>query len=95
MGTVALRLTGSPALTAHEATGISLLLAVIGGPAATSLALKLRARAGSRVRGTDIVLTGAEKLALLQVLEELRQDRIPAHLRAIEEGLAAELGQAR
>jgi hypothetical protein len=92
--TIALAFDGWPTLTAHEATGLALLLGTLGSPAATELAGKLRRAADeAQDHRAEIVLTDPEKEALLEVLEQLRPDLRPARLIKVETELAIDLTQ--
>jgi len=86
---VVLGIDGRPALSDHEAHALALLLSETGGAAELDLARMLgRARIPQR---RLVNLRKAEKQALLAALGELRSDRAPERLLAIERTLEREL----
>ena len=74
-------------LTEHETHGIAVLLRAFGTPPAVELAARLE-----RTRnGDELALEGTETQVLLRAFAELRQDRLPEHILALESALAAEI----
>jgi hypothetical protein len=81
---IALSFGTDVAITAHDASGLALLLSVQGTEVSTMLAakLELECAALARIRET-ITLTDSERVALRETLDLLRTDRLPRRINAL------------